>query len=206
MIGGLVGLAIVVPAARRRFLIPKRVWDFPPVANWEDRWMGSLTAAIDNGVKSLGLFKAWTPYVLVGLLLMLSRLNFLPFQGLLKALQLNFPAVLGTEIGVNSEPFYLPGTIFILVAILTYFLHSVKTEVMFQATSNAVITLGGTALVLAAAVPMARVFINSGFNESGLASMPVTLADGVANLAAQSWPLFAPIIGAMGSLSLVVPP
>ncbi|MGV2830971.1 L-lactate permease [Myxosarcina sp. GI1(2024)] len=199
LIGGLVGLAIVVPAARRRFLIPKRVWDFPPVANWEDRWMGSLTAAIDNGVKSLGLFKAWTPYVLVGLLLMLSRLNFLPFQGLLKALQLNFPAVLGTEIGVNSEPFYLPGTIFILVAILTYFLHSVKTEVMFQATSNAVITLGGTALVLAAAVPMARVFINSGFNESGLASMPVTLADGVANLAAQSWPLFAPIIGAMGS-------
>jgi lactate permease len=46
---------------------------------------------------------------------------------------------------------------------------------------------------------MARVFINSGFNTSGLASMPVTLADGVANLAGASYPFFAPIIGAMGS-------
>lgn len=30
-------------------------------------------------------------------------------------------------------------------------------------------------------------------------SMPLTLADGASNLAGQSWPLFAPAIGAMGS-------
>ena len=46
---------------------------------------------------------------------------------------------------------------------------------------------------------MARVFINSGFNQSDLASMPLTLAAGVSSLAGQSWPLFAPTIGAMGS-------
>ena len=199
LIGGLVGLAVVVPAAQKGFFTPKQVWDFPPTEAWEDGWTGSIRGAINNEVRGMTLFKAWIPYVLVGLFLVLSRLPFLPFQGLLKALKLNFLNVLGTEITVNSQPLYLPGTIFILVVILTYFLHRVKTEALKQATFDAVKTLTGTALVLAAAVPMARVFINSGFNESGLASMPLTLADGVSNLAGQSWPFFAPTIGAMGS-------
>lgn len=200
LIGGLIGLAIVIPAAQKRFLTPKQIWDFPLIEAWQDGWSGSLSAAIDNEPRSdLSLLKAWTPYVLVGLLLMLSRLTFLPFQELLKAPKLNLPGLLGTEININSQPFYLPGTIFILVAILTYFLHRMKRKAAIKATVDAVSVLSGTALVLAAAVPMARVFINSGFNQSNLASMPVTLADGVAGLAGSSYPFFAPTIGAMGS-------
>ena len=199
LIGGLVGLAIVVLAAQKGFLTPKQTWDFPPTEAWEDGWMGSFRPVMNSEVQGMTLFKAWIPYVLVGFFLVLSRLPFLPFQGLLRALKLNFPNVLGTEIAINSQPLYLPGTIFILVVICTYFLHQVKTEALKQATIDAVNTLTGTAVVLAAAVPMARVFINSGFNESGLASMPLTLADGVSSLAGQSWPLFAPMIGAMGS-------
>ncbi len=199
LIGGLGGLVIVVTAAQKGFLIPKQTWDFPPAEAWEDGWMGNLRAVINNEVRGMTLFKAWIPYVLVGLFLVLSRLPFLPFQELLKTLKLNFVNVLGTEIVIDSQPLYLPGTIFILVVILTYFLHRVKTKALKKATIDAVQTLTGTTVVLAAAVPMARVFINSGFNESGLASMPLTLADGVSNLAAQSWPLFAPTIGAMGS-------
>ena len=199
LIGGLVGLAIVVPAAQRRFLTPKQTWDFPPTEAWEDGWMGSFKPVINNAVRGMNLFTAWIPYVLVGLFLVLSRITFLPFQGLLKGLKLDWLKVWGTEIAINSEPLYLPGTVFILVVIVTYFLHRLKTKALRQATIDAVQTLTGTAVVLAAAVPMARVFINSGFNESGLASMPLTLADGVSNLAGQSWPLFAPTIGAMGS-------
>jgi lactate permease len=201
LIGGLVGLAIVIPAAQKGFLIPKQVWDFPPVETWSDGWSGSLTIAInDNKVRQdLSLINAWTPYVLVGLFLMLSRLPFLPFQELLKTPELSLPSLFGTEININSQPFYLPGTIFVLVAILTYFLHQMQRKTTIKATVDAVSTLAGTALVLAAAVPMARVFINSGLNQSDLASMPVTLADGVASLAGSSYPLFAPIIGAMGS-------
>ncbi|MGB2924551.1 MAG: L-lactate permease, partial [Limnothrix sp.] len=200
LIGGLVGLAIVIPAAQKGFLTPKQVWDFPPRETWPDGWSGSLTATINNKARSdLSLINAWTPYVLVGLFLMLSRLPFLPFQGLLKSPKLDLPNLFGTEIGINSQPLYLPGTIFVFVAILTYFLHRMKRKSTIKATVDAVSTLAGTALVLAAAVPMARVFINSGFNQADLASMPVTLADGVASLAGSSYPFFAPIIGAMGS-------
>ena len=199
LIGGLVGLAVVVLAAQKKFLTPKQIWDFPPTEAWSDGWMGNLKPVINNEVQGINLFKAWLPYVLVGLFLVVSRLPFLPFQALLKALEFNFTDVLGTEIGIDSQPLYLPGTIFILVVIVTYFFHRVEMKALKQATIDAVTTLTGTAVVLAAAVPMARVFINSGFNQSGLASMPLTLADGVSNLAGQSWPLFAPTIGAMGS-------
>ena len=199
LVGGLVGLAIVVPAAQRGWLTPQQIWDFPPTDDWEDGWKGNLQAVMNNPVEQMSLIKAWMPYVLVGLFLMLSRISFLPFQRLLKVVKLNLPNVLGTAIAINSEPLYLPGTIFILVVIITYILHRLKADDLKQATVDAVKTLAGTALVLAAAVPMARVFINSGFNQSGLASMPLTLAEMASNLAGQGWPLFAPIIGAMGS-------
>ena len=199
LIGGLVGLAIAIPAAQRGFLIPKQVWDFPPPENWEDGWSGSLEANVNNDTGQLNLFTAWLPYVLVGALLMLSRLAFLPFQQLLKTVNLNIPSIFGTEIDISSQPFYLPGTIFILVVVATYFIHSMKSQAATKAIADSISTLAGTALVLAAAVPMARVFINSGFNNSDLASMPVTLAEGVANITGQSYPLFASIIGAMGS-------
>ncbi|MDJ0591264.1 MAG: L-lactate permease [Pleurocapsa sp. MO_226.B13] len=199
LVGGLVGLAIVIPAAQKEWFIPRQIWDFPPAEDWEDGWQGSLKTVINNRVERMNLVKAWIPYVLVGFFLMLSRLPFFPFQKLLKAVKLNWIDVLGTEIAINSEPFYLPGTVFILVVIVTYFLHKVPTTDLKQATREAVKTLTGTALVLAAAVPLARVFINSGFNQSGLASMPLTLAEIVSNLTGASWPLFAPTIGAMGS-------
>ena len=199
LIGGLIGLAIVVPAAQKRLLTPKQVWNFPAPETWQDNWRGSKKGIVNNKMGEMSLFKAWIPYVLVGLFLVLSRLSFLPFQELLKTVKFNFVNILSTEIAIDSQPLYLPGTVFIFVVMLTYLLHSLKLETLRRATIDSATTLRGTALVLAAAVPMARVFINSGFNESNLASMPLTLADGAANLIGQSWPLFAPSIGAIGT-------
>ena len=199
LIGGLFGLTLVVIAAKQGFLTPKEIWDFPPVASWRDGWQGSFNPELSSQESTMGLVKAWTPYLAIGLVLMLSRISTLPLQGWLKSWQITFSHILGTEITINSAPLYLPGTIFIFVAIATYWLHQMKATDLISAGLNSVKTLVNTALVLGATVPMARVFINSGYNESNLASMPLTLADGVASIAGQSWPLFAPTIGAMGS-------
>ena len=50
-------------------------------------------------------------------------------------------------------------------------------------------------------MPLVRLLIRSGpeFTESGLASMPVTLAEGAAAVAGSNWPLVAPWIGALGA-------
>ena len=192
LIGGLVGLAIVVPAARQGFLIPRQSWDFPPQPETMD--VSRLTIS-----SSLSAARAWLPYVLLGGFLMASRLKFLPIRGWLQAVRPTWSNILGTEVTAASQPLYLPPTIFLVVVAITFFLHRMKPVNLQRAVVQALPMLQQTALALGAAVLMARVFIHSGINTSGLASMPLTLANGMATLAGQTWPLFAPVVGTIGS-------
>ena len=57
----------------------------------------------------------------------------------------------------------------------------------------------GAGFVLIFTVPMVRVYINSGVNASGLASMPLTMAGWVADTVGGIWPLFAGVTGALGA-------
>jgi lactate permease len=202
ILGGLVGLAIVVPATKNRWFAPVTNWDFPPPAEWSEIWQGSIKSikmAVPEISAKMPGFKAWMPYILLGILLALSRFHFLPFRQWLQSFQINFPNILGTEISASTQPLFLPATIFIMVVVITYFLHGLQPKQLQIAIINSFQKLLGTALAIGASVPMAKVFINSGVNESGLASMPLTLADGVSSLTGQTWPFFAPIIGAVGS-------
>ncbi|MEM8641683.1 MAG: L-lactate permease [Cyanobacteria bacterium P01_G01_bin.54] len=198
MVGGLIGLAIVVPAAQRGFLMPKDIWDFPARAEWPDYWSGSAPPSTDSSV-TLSARLAWFPYVLLGLFLVLSRLEFLPFRGWLQSVTLSWPNVLGTEVTLATTPLYLPPTLFLLVVALTFFLHRMQLPALKMAVGRSLPLLQKTTLALGAAVLMARVFIDSGVNTVGLESMPLTLAAGMATLTGQTWPFFAPAIGLVGS-------
>lgn len=199
LVGGLVGLAVVVPAARRGFLLPAQTWDFPDTERWPAHWQGDISGAVEPEHQGMTLIKAWLPYLLVGVFLVLTRLQVLPLRDWLQAVEVNLPNLFGTEISARATPLYLPGTVLIAVVAVTYFLHAMKRSALQGAATQAGRTLLGTSVALLAAVPMARVFINSGVNSAGLASMPLTLAEAVAQLAGQSWPLFAPTIGALGA-------
>ena len=192
LIGGLVGLALVVPAARRGFLVPAEPWDFLPADRWPDTWSGEEPATPSAAASRLSARQAWLPYVLLGLLLMLSRLNFLPFRGWLQAVTLSWSNILGTEVTVSTQPLYLPPTIFLIVVVMTFFLHQMKPSALRTAIADVVPLLKKTTLALGAAVLLARVFINSGVNTSGLESMPLTLAAGMSQLAGPTWPFFCP--------------
>lgn len=187
LLGGLIGLAIVTPAARRGFLLPKEPWDFG-ATNAESSFSARLT-----------LRRAWLPYLLVAGLLVITRLNGLPFKAWLQRFQVGWSQILGTEIGASFAPLYLPGTIFVLVAALTVFLHAMSRKQALQAFNRSVRMLAGSAIALGAAVPMVRIFINSGVNEAGLESMPIELASLMVTAFGQAWPLAAPLVGSLGS-------
>ena len=72
LIGGLVGLATVVTAARKGFLVPAEVFDFPPRSRWEKDWMGTVEGEVGQERPGMTLLKAWLPYVLVAGLLVLT--------------------------------------------------------------------------------------------------------------------------------------
>lgn len=197
LIGGLVGLGIVVPAARRGFLVPQTSWQF--AAHWPDSWSGAETH-IDPPIDGhLPTYKAWLPYVLLGVSLMISRLEFLPLRGWLRSLTLTGQDLFGTGITVSTQPLYLPPTLFIFVVLVTVWLHKMQPQALGQALKQSLPILQKTTLALGAAVLMARVFINTGVNAAGLDSMPLTLAAGMSALAGQTWPFFAPVVGLIGS-------
>ncbi|RXT13528.1 L-lactate permease [Ammoniphilus sp. CFH 90114] len=202
MIGGLIGLAIVITAAKNGFLMPAKseVWDFDKRENWDASWNGTIEIkdiAARNG--NISMIKAWTPYILVGLFLVLTRLKQLPFMDMMRSWTVKFPNLFGTEISSSFQPLYLPGTIFIAVSLITFFLHQMDGGAYKRAVTNSFKTTLSASVALIFTVPMVQVFINSGGGAAEFARMPIALADGVAALTGSAWPIFAPFIGGLGA-------
>ena len=199
LLGSLVGLGIVTTAAKRGFLMPKSTWDFPEEKDWPSHWMGTVKMDLDNGGKQMSLVRAWMPYLLVALLLVLSRLNQLPVKSFLSGISLGWADILGTGISASSKILYLPGTVLILVVIITYFIHGMKGSQLMASFRDSSKVILGAGFVLIFTVPMVRIYINSGVNELNLSSMPIAMAEWVAASVGDIWPLFAPTIGALGA-------
>jgi len=91
LFGGLIGLIIVVPAARSGFLMPSEedVWEFDREENWDPDWIGTLRFDAPTPSRcGVGMFSAWLPYLLVAALLVVTRLKDLPFYDWILACQL----------------------------------------------------------------------------------------------------------------------
>lgn len=200
LLGALIGLTIVTSAAKRGFLLPDKTWDFPPVEEWPKAWMGKLKVNLEKEkITGMGLTKAWVPYVLVAILLVLSRMPQLPFKAILTNIQIQWDDILGSGIVASTTPLYLPGSILLVVVIITYFLHYMRPKAAKKALRESGNMLLGAGFVLIFTIPMVRVYINSEMNSSGLSSMPIAMAEWVALHVGEVWPLFAPSIGALGA-------
>lgn len=218
ILGGLAGLAITVIAAKKGVLLPKDVWLFktdrsalaanslneqPPgqvsIQGCEKSPALSCLAVEPKQYHGLSLYQAWLPYALVALVLVLSRLDFLPFKGWLNSVSLEFNPILATEISAKLVPLYLPGALFILVALVTLIMHKVPLKQAGLAWGLSAKVMLPTMVALAASVPMVRIFLNSGVNEAELLSMPMELAALAATTFEGNWPLAAPFVGALGS-------
>lgn len=200
LLGGLVGLAIVTSAARLGFLVPKTTWDFADAKDWPSEWLGSVEMKLDELTqRPMSTLRAWLPYVLVGALLVISRV-FPEVGAALKSVVLVFPDILG-EAGIKADfmPLYLPGGILVAVVIATFFLHGMKLRELTAAVGESSKVLLGAGFVLLFTVPMVRILINSGVNAGDLPSMPIAMAQWVADSVGGIYPLLAPSVGALGA-------
>ncbi len=200
LLGGLIGLAIVTTAARAGFLVPKKTWDFADAKEWPAEWLGTVEMKLDElTAKPMSSLRAWLPYVLVGALLVISRV-FPEVGAALKSVVLVFPDILG-ETGIKADfmPLYLPGGILVAVVIATFFMHGMKARQLVSAVGESSKVLLGAGFVLLFTVPMVRILINSGVNGAELSSMPITMARFVADSVGSVYPLLAPSIGALGA-------
>lgn len=210
ILGALIGLVLVVWATHRNWLLPTRVWRLPasdvflfqPPVSTAEAPADALPAAevTLTQIQSLPSFwRAWLPYVLVAGLLVLTRVDLLPFKAVLQSMTLEFSQLLDTSISTRVAPLYLPGTLFVLVALLAAWFYRLPAKIIGQVWQQSAASLLPTTIALAASVPMVRIFLHSGVNAADLASMPAELGQLAAATFAGSWPLVAPLIGALGS-------
>lgn len=203
LLGALIGLAIVVPVARRGWLVPKgEPWDFPPRAEWEAGWTGGVEIDLKSGQAGeppkVGVFAAWLPYLLLAGLLVLTRLEALPLKAWLRSIQFKWD-VFGTGIFVDETPLYVPGTVFIVVSLIAVALHRMNGPGVGAAWGESLKTTAKASVALVFTVPMVQVFLNTDGGLAGYDKMPIALANGVAALAGGAYPLLAPALGGFGA-------
>lgn len=200
LVGALVGLAIVVPAAKSGFLLPKDSWDFPPREEWPAEWLGNLVIKQPSSdERKISMTLAWIPYLLVAAILVATRV-FPQVKGFFTSISFGMQNILGEAgIGYAIKPLYLPGGILVIVCLITLFLHRMKPSQLISAAGDAGKTLLGAGFVLIFTIPMVRILINSGVNGAELVSMPVAMASFVADTFGSVYPFFAPTVGALGA-------
>ncbi|MGE4553350.1 MAG: L-lactate permease [Desulfovibrionaceae bacterium] len=200
MVGGLTALGLTTLAARFRFLTPKRSFDFAPRDQWPNAWMGAWEPDYAPAPAHMTLGKAWLPYVLVGVMLACSR-QVGALKAALSGVTLPVEDLFGTGLGYALKPLYDPWFFFLLAVGAAFFVQRMRPADLRAAAGRSLRTTLQAGVALGFAVPMVRVFINSGgrYNLSGLASMPMELAGGVADLAGHAWTGLAAVLGALGA-------
>ncbi len=194
--GALIGLGIVVLAARWKFLTPKKVW----------RFSEKRAERIKSQTK-LSLFRAWIPYVLIALLLTITRIPAFGLKEILQSQTLTLSNILGVEnLSYSLKWAYLPGIFpFALIAILTFFLHRMDWQEARAAVKNTFRQISGAVLTLVFGVALVQIMIQSEANpvllagEIPLKSMLGEIANSASHLSSKIFIFISPLIGVLGS-------
>ena len=203
LIGAIVTLAIVIFAARAGFLCPKKTWDFEPRSEWDASWLSKqeVKQDVDNGMSAV---LAWVPYVLIALILVGTRLNWFGLKTLLTsdAFKVSIKNILGNEnVNWTWNWGWCPGIFpFILVCILTFFIHRMPGKKVKEAFVDTFKQTSGAAIALFFGVSMVYIYRNTGMNAVLTdKSMLYVMAEALANIFKGAYVIIAPVIGVLGA-------
>lgn len=173
--GGIVKLGV---------LVPKNVWTIS-----------------ENKVEEkseLGLVKAWSPYLLLVALLLITRIIPVVKSFVTTFLSIRIDSVIGVAgINVNWAILYSPGVVMILAALFASFYQSGSSQPLKDASVTSFKTMLQAALALVFTLSIVQIYSNSGIGMD--LSMPRYLANYLAESVGSYWYLFAPFVGQLGA-------
>ena len=200
LVGAFIGLGVVVVSAKKGFLMPKTIWNFSDESEWESDWKSSI---IQRDIKksNMKLINAWVPYLLITLILIITRIPSLGLKELLSSQEILLPNIMGVkELNYSLKWAYLPGTIpFVLVVLITHFIHRMSMDQIKTSWKNTFKQVTNPAIVLFAGVAMVQLMLNSFVNNAGLDSMLTVMAKSIAAVAGVAYSFFSPFIGILGA-------
>ena len=194
LIGALFGLAVMIFAVKKKFLVPKEVYRFK-----DDPIM-------DIKIEGTGIsqVRAWTPYALIALILVLSRLPWLPFVNWIRheVVTLGISGIFGFD-GIDWEwrPLNNPGIFpFLPIAIVCLFAGHLKGKLP-EISKKTVGQIKNATIALLFGIAMVQImrFTNYSDPYGALYSMSREIAIALANVFGDVYLIVAPFIGALGS-------
>jgi lactate permease len=209
MIGG----AVVVGLLKAGYLEPSDDWEFPPRDSWPDHWVGEIepggeTATADGigdvsaDSHSMGLLRAWSPYIILALLLIATRVidpvaSFLQ-QGPILAISWD---IFDTGLEGAISWAYVPGTWLLVSALLAIPLFGMDRGQVVSAWLEAGGKIISPAVVLMFVIAMVEIMLDTDAHGTAPVdgSMIVVLAEGTAATFGAAYPMIAPTVGMIGA-------
>ncbi len=202
MFSSIIGLILTILAAKKGFLVPKKEWSFADVSEWDESWkpLNSAEEQSEN-TKKMSLVRAWIPYVLIGLILVVTRIDSLGLKGILSNLAINTGDILGVKgASYAFKPLWLPGVLpFMLVALLTAPIHKMSAKEVKDAWLDSLKQIAGAAIAIAFGVALVQIMKNSATEAMNGNGMMTVMADFLAGLAGKAYIVIAPFIGVLGA-------
>ena len=199
LIASLISMAATVLAAKNGFLVPKNTWDFGNSSEWEKDWLAtSEVAPIKES--NMSLIRAWIPYLLIASILVLTRI---PQLGLKSLLTSGAPFVLKIDNLFGFENLdwslkwaYLPGTIFILVSLITNGIHKMNREMVKRSWVDTGKQVSGAAFALIFGLALVEVMK---YKVADGTSMLDEMASALAMVEKNLFVFISPFIGILGA-------
>ena len=199
LIGALCAIAITVVAAKKNLFCPKTVWSFGDKSQWDDGWRATTKVSPIKESK-MPLLLAWTPYLLIAVILVVTRIPQLGIKGLLTGgapFVVSVKNIMGfSNLNWSLKWAYLPGTFFILVAVLTNVMHKMDKEAVRQSWKDTADQVSGAAIAIIFGLALVQVL---SFSPAGADSMMRTMAIGLSKVGRTAYVVICPFIGVLGA-------
>jgi lactate permease len=199
----ILALIVAVISLKTKFLLPQESFLKPwQGANYLDDATETprFPDSEQHSTAKMSLLTAWSPYIIVIILLLLTR-TIAPLKVFLNsAIDLGWSNILGVR-GISSDWAFLysPGSV-LTVAAMIGLLVQARTMTPFGRLSKRVLaSMIGTGITLVVTLIMVQVFSNSGLNTYDLVSMPTYIATTVSKYLSGIWVFAAPFLGELGA-------
>lgn len=203
LLAALFCICATVIAAKTGFLCPKKVWNFGDKEEWNPDWLATAKVSAPKE-SNMSLLMAWAPYLLIAVALVLTRIPQLGIKGILNdnpptALAPTISGILGYDLNYTLKWAYLPGTFFILVALLTCLLHKMRATQIKTAWKETFGQVSGAAIAVIFGLALVQIMSFDPDGAGEKLSMMTTMANALAKVGKWPFIVISPFIGVLGS-------
>ncbi len=192
IIGGLVGILVLVLFAKNNWLTPK---DLLLVEN-----LDTVTTE-QKIVSKKEILRAWFPYLLISLVLIITRVRSWGIRDFLSNIKIVLPNFLGVQnLTYDIVPLMIPGLLpFLPVSIFCLWFFGAKLEDTKQTLQETWKKLVPAIITLCSALALVGLLRFDSSTNSAMSSMVRTMSDGMVVLAGTNFIFISPLIGALGA-------